>query len=72
LSLIEFVGVAQGLPALATSRIPLTFDMDGLSFLDAYAERGQSNATLKIVLPNGEVRQVSDRICPFKFLDRCQ
>jgi len=46
--------------------------MDGLSFLDEHMERGQSNATLKIVLPSGEVRQISDRICPFKFLDRCQ
>ncbi|KAI4955186.1 hypothetical protein J4E91_001044 [Alternaria rosae] len=45
--------------------------MDGLAFLDEYTERGQSNATLKIVLPSGEVRQISDRICPFKFLDRC-
>jgi len=45
--------------------------MDGLSFLDEHMERGQSNATLKIVLPSGEVRQISDRICPFKFLDRC-
>ncbi|KAL1800274.1 hypothetical protein ACET3X_000616 [Alternaria dauci] len=45
--------------------------MDDLSFLDAHLERGQSNATLKVVLPNGEVREISDRICPFKFLDKC-
>jgi hypothetical protein len=45
--------------------------MDDLPFLDAYLEQGQSNATLKVVLPNGEVREISDRICPFKFLDKC-
>jgi hypothetical protein len=45
--------------------------MDSLSFLDAHIDRGQSNATLKIVLPGGEVRLISDRICPFKFLDKC-
>lgn len=45
--------------------------MDDLSFLDAYLEQGQSNATLKVVLPNGKVREISDRICPFKFLDKC-
>ena len=50
---------------------PFTFNMDGLSFLDTYVERGQSNATLKVVLPNGEVREISDCICPFKFLDKC-
>jgi hypothetical protein len=45
--------------------------MADLSFLDVFNERGGSNATLRAVLPNGEVRQISDRINPFKFLDRC-
>jgi hypothetical protein len=42
--------------------------MDDLSFLDM---AGQGNATLKAVLAGGEVRLISDRICPYMFLDRC-
>ncbi|EUC28885.1 hypothetical protein COCCADRAFT_40662 [Bipolaris zeicola 26-R-13] len=42
--------------------------MDDLSFLDM---SDQGNATLKAVLPHGEVRLISCRICPYMFLDSC-
>lgn len=58
-------------PCVRSYILPFTLNMDDLSFLDAYLEQGQSNATLKVVLPNGKVREISDRICPFKFLDKC-
>jgi hypothetical protein len=45
--------------------------MADISFLNIYNERGESNATLRAVLPSGEVRQISERICPFKLLDQC-
>jgi hypothetical protein len=45
--------------------------MADLSFLDVLNERGEGNATLRAVLPGGEVCQISNRICPLKFLDRC-
>ncbi|KAF1836238.1 hypothetical protein BDW02DRAFT_521639 [Decorospora gaudefroyi] len=44
---------------------------DDLSFLNTSTERGQSNATLRIVLPSDEVCHISDHISPFRFLDRC-
>jgi hypothetical protein len=45
--------------------------MADISFLDVLNERGEGNATLRAVLPGGEVCQISNRICPFKFVDRC-
>lgn len=45
--------------------------MDNLAFLDELSDYGSSKATLKVVLPDGEVLFVSDRICPYKFLDAC-
>ncbi|CAO2647897.1 Nn.00g088190.m01.CDS01 [Neocucurbitaria sp. VM-36] len=45
--------------------------MDNLSFLDELTDYGSSNATLKAVLPDGHVWHISDRICPYKFLDAC-
>jgi hypothetical protein len=45
--------------------------MADISFLDVLNERGEGNATLRAVLPGGEVCQISNHICPFKFVDRC-
>jgi len=45
--------------------------MDDLSFLDEASERGQLKATLKVVLPDGDVCHLSDRINTFMFLDTC-
>jgi hypothetical protein len=45
--------------------------MADLSFLNVLNERAEGNATLRAVLPSGEVRQISDRICPSKCRDRC-
>ncbi|KAF1841961.1 uncharacterized protein K460DRAFT_409400 [Cucurbitaria berberidis CBS 394.84] len=45
--------------------------MDDLSFLDTLGDHGASDATLKAVLSNGHVYHISDRICPYKFLDTC-
>lgn len=45
--------------------------MDDLSFLDLSSERGTSNAILRAILPDGQVSEISDHICPYKFLDSC-
>jgi hypothetical protein len=47
--------------------------MDDLSFLDAGygALCGTDNATLKVMLADGRVCPISDRICPYRFLDSC-
>jgi hypothetical protein len=45
--------------------------MHDLSFLNVLNGRAESNAILKAVLPGGEVRQISDRICPSKLQERC-
>ena len=45
--------------------------MDDLSFLDVFNDRGTNNAILRAVLPDGQVCEISDRICPYKFLDGC-
>ena len=40
-------------------------------FLEQLGEEGASNATLNVVVANGQVCHVSDKICPFRFLDTC-
>ena len=46
--------------------------MDDLAFLEQLGgEYGSNNGTLKAVLPDGQVCQVSDRICPYRLLDNC-
>jgi len=45
--------------------------MDDLSFLDEASEEGQLKATLKVVLPGGEVCHLSDCINTFMFVDTC-
>lgn len=45
--------------------------MEDLSFLDTPGEGRQGNAILKAVLMDGRVRLISDRICPYIFLDTC-
>lgn len=47
--------------------------MDDLSFLDQLlsADYGENTATLKVVLPHGQVEHISDQICPYRLLDNC-
>lgn len=49
--------------------MPLLLSMDDMSFLEELG--GAENATLKAVLPDGQVCHISDIVCPFKFLDHC-
>lgn len=45
--------------------------MDDLTFLDLVSESCGGKATLKVVLADSQVVQISDRVSPFRFLDRC-
>jgi len=45
--------------------------MDDLSFLDELNEHGTNNAILRVVTPDNQVCEISDRVCPYKFLDSC-
>lgn len=45
--------------------------MDDLAFLESYGAVEAGAATLKVVLPDGQVHHISDQISPFQFLDRC-
>ena len=45
--------------------------MDDLSFLETLGYYDAGNATLKAVLPNGQVCHISNCVCPYKFLDTC-
>ncbi|KAL6711155.1 hypothetical protein ACN47E_005686 [Coniothyrium glycines] len=45
--------------------------MDDLAFLENLSGQDEGNAILKAVLPDGQVCHISDRICPYKFLDQC-
>jgi hypothetical protein len=47
--------------------------MDDLSFLEQLqnGDYGCNNATLKVVLPDGRVDHISDRISPYRLFDNC-
>jgi hypothetical protein len=46
--------------------------MDDLTFLEDFGgDYGAGNATLKVVLADGNVHHISDRISPYRLLDAC-
>lgn len=47
--------------------------MDDLSFLEQLqsGDYGSNNATLNVVLPDGQVLHISDRISPYRLFDNC-
>lgn len=46
--------------------------MDDLTFLNQFQSCfGSPSAALKVVLPNGQVEHISDRIDPQRLIDRC-